>query len=249
VHVAGLERLVRNTIVVMTAATAGAAWLGAPGGQAGASTAHDNTSQHRPAPVPITWQRHPVNSGHPVNWHQHGDPACLLAFFGPPTGSLQKHTSAGPSGSTVTPGQAITVTLTWNPNEFAGQRPLKVDDCVLIGSHLSASLSQLQTPGPSGGTDTLHYVIPPGGTGERQICDRAVAWSNPTWFDAGHVERSAVYCYTTLAADAPEVPNVLLLPVTGLAVSGGSILLVRRRRRSRPAVPNDPAPAMGTPDL
>lgn len=161
------------------------------------------------------------------------DSSCVLAFFGRPVGSLKKTTSAGPDGSTVLPGQTITVTLSWNPHE-TGETPAKVEDCVSIGPRLSAVMSQAQRLGPGGGSATFSYVIPTGGTNGRQVCDRGLAWvGGPRWgrFGGGRVERSNVVCYTILAAATPEAPAALLLPVAGIVVGGGGYLVVRRRRR------------------
>ena len=51
-------------------------------------------------------------------------------FGGSRTGSLVKVTSAGASGSLVSPGQTIDVTITWNPRDFGGFAPFKTVDCV-----------------------------------------------------------------------------------------------------------------------
>jgi LPXTG-motif cell wall-anchored protein len=123
------------------------------------------------------------------------------------------------------PGQIIEVTLTWNPSDFGGNLPDKTDDCVEIGSQVSTALSGEHKPGPSGGADTFSFTVPSGGTEGQQICDRS-AVSGPG--DAG--EKSTVLCYTVMAADAPEVPNVLLFPVAGLVLAGGALLIARRRQ-------------------
>jgi hypothetical protein len=151
--------------------------------------------------------------------------SCNGVFNGSPAGSLVKTTSAGPNDSTVSPGQTITVTLTWNPADFGGNAPSKTDDCVEIGSSLSASLSQEDKPGPAGGTDTYTYTVPSGGTNGQQICDRGAVSGT------GHSgEKSAILCYTVMGVETPEVSQAVLLPVAGLFVGGGVLLLVRRRR-------------------
>ena len=179
-------------------------------------------------------------------------------------------TSAGPSGGSVVPGQRITVTLTWNPGDFAGHHPWETEDCVEIGSHISWDLSRSHVPGPGGGTDTFSYVVPRWGTGGQPICARGLLWGpfdprqggggkgqgNGTnsdsdsdgdggggqqagWGQFG-TETSAVVCYSILAADAPEVSNLLLLPLAALLIGGVALLIVRRRRRSSPAGDSSP---------
>ncbi len=167
---------------------------------------------------------------------------CHEVFHGPAAGSLVKTTSAGPDGSTVLPGQLITVTLTWKPSEFVWTAPSRIADCVEIGSTISPTLSEAYGPGPTTGTFTFTYVVPAGGTGGQQICDRGVAWGRDdrsnTWASGhgegwGHddnTERSAVLCYSILAAQAPEAPMALLFPLAGLVVGGGALVFVRRRR-------------------
>jgi hypothetical protein len=97
--------------------------------------------------------------------------SCDDVFRGRPAGSLTKTTSAGPTGSTVVPGQTITVTLQWDPRDFGGHGAALSEDCVKIGSRISHTLSQEHTPGPNGGTDTFSYVIPDSTDGQ-QVCDR-----------------------------------------------------------------------------
>ena len=146
-------------------------------------------------------------------------------FSGDRSGSLVKVTSAGADGSLVSPGQTITVTITWNPKDFGGFSPSETVDCVKIGSRISSSLSQEHIPGPSGGTDHFSYVVPLDGTGGDQICDRAVI-SGP-WLNR---EKSAILCYTVMSAATPEVPTALMLPLSAMAVAGGGVLIARRRR-------------------
>ncbi len=100
---------------------------------------------------------------------------CRDVFRGAPRGSLVKSTSAGPDGGTVLPGQTITVTLTWKPTDFSGGHPLVTGDCVQVGSEISRVLTQVHDPGPSAAADTFTYVVPSGGTGGQEICDRGVA--------------------------------------------------------------------------
>ncbi len=179
---------------------------------------------------------------------------CIGAFQGPPQGSVQT-TSAGPNGSSVMPGQRITVTLTWKPSDFYGNRAFLSDDCVEIGSRPAVALSQVHFPAPSGGTDTFSYVVPRGGTGGQPICDRGVVAGN---FDyrtqqgssgqgqtgnggSGRfgAEKSAILCYSTLAADAPEAPDALFFPLAALLVIGGAVLIAWRRRGSARAAALD----------
>ena len=148
-------------------------------------------------------------------------------FSGAQSGSLVKVTSAGPNGSLVVPGQAIDVTITWNPTDFGGFPPVSTVDCVKIGSQISPTLSQEHTHAPSAGTDHFSYVVPLDGTGGDQICDRAIAtgpWENS--------EKSAVLCYTLMGVATPEISKPLMLPVAAVLV-GGCALLITRRRRDR----------------
>ena len=153
--------------------------------------------------------------------------SCHGVFSGSPPGSLVETTSAGGSGNTVTPAQPITVTLTWNPGDFGGNPPSKTDLCVEIGSQVSGDLSQEHKPGPGGGTDTFNFSTP-SMTGGQPICVRT-AVSGP----ATSTEKSAILCYSVLAAATPEVPQTILLPLAGLLVAGGGVLLSRRRRANR----------------
>jgi hypothetical protein len=219
---------------------------------------------------------------------------CTGAFQGPPQGSVQKTTSAGPNGSSVVPGQRITVTLTWKPSDFSGNHAFLTEDCVQIGSRPAWQLSQVHLPAPAGGTDTFSYVVPRGGTGGQPICDRGVVAGNfdpqqgwepgkgggagkkDGWVQGGGTsqsgyrtqqggsgqgqtgnggsggfgtEKSAVLCYSILAADAPEAPDALLFPLAALLVIGGAVLITRRRRgiaRTRAAAALDPSdPGIG----
>jgi len=151
--------------------------------------------------------------------------SCNGVFNGAASGSLVKTTSAGPDGSTVSPGQTITVTLTWNPGDFGGSAPSKTDDCVEIGTQISATLSQEHKPGPAGGTDTYTYQVPSGGTGGQQICDRGAVSGSGT-----STEKSAILCYNLMGVATPEASRALLLPAAGVVVAGGGLLFARRRR-------------------
>lgn len=150
--------------------------------------------------------------------------SCHGVFSGNPPGTLVETTSAGPSENTVTPGQSVAVTLTWNTHDFGGNPPAKTDLCVEIGSQISTSLSQEHKPGPGGGTDTYTLNMPDDIGGDA-ICLRA-AVSGPLT----STEKSAVLCYAFLPDAAPEVPNAILLPMAGLLIGGGALLFSRRRR-------------------
>lgn len=153
--------------------------------------------------------------------------SCNGIFHGSPPGSLVETTSAGPNDNAVTPGQVISVTLTWNPSDFGGNPPSKTDMCVEIGSQIWATLSQEHKPGPSGVTDTFDFTVP-GDTGGLPICARA-AVSGPIT----STEKSGILCYAVLAAATPEAPSVLLFPLLGLCIVAA--LLLVRRYRARPS--------------
>lgn len=154
--------------------------------------------------------------------------SCHGVFMGNPPGSLVETSSAGTNDSIVNPGQAITVTLTWRPTDFGGNPPSKSDMCVEIGSRISTTLSQEHKPGPGGGTDTYSFTTPDA-TGGQPICVRAAVSGGMT-----STEKSAILCYEFLPAATPEVPTAILLPVVGLLVGAGAVLLSRRRRAIRP---------------
>ena len=167
---------------------------------------------------------------------------------------MVKTTSAGPSGGAVTPGQTITVTVRWKSGDFSEEGLFLTEDCVEIGSRIS-TLSRVHVPAPHGRTDTFSYVVP-GDTGGQPICDRAVLVGHfdPQTESSGEggessrdeggdpgdngdgrhdqPEKSAVLCYSVLAAATPESPSALYLPAAGLLVLGVVLLAVRRRRRT-----------------
>jgi hypothetical protein len=140
---------------------------------------------------------------------------------------LVETTSAGPDNSTVAPGQTVTVTLTWNPSDFGGGPPSKTDDCIEIGSQISAALSQEHKPGPGAGIDTFTFTVP-NGTAGQPICTRS-AVSGPL----SSTEKGGVLCYELLAVATPEAPVALLFPVVGLLLGSAGFLYVRQRRRAR----------------
>lgn len=162
--------------------------------------------------------------GHASTWTQVSGNSCHGVFQGNPPGSLIETTSAGANQNIVSPNQNLTVTLNWLTSEFGGNPPSKTDVCVEIASQISATLSQEHRPGPSNGYDTFMVKVPDG-TGGAPICMRG-AVSGP----ATSTEKSAILCYSLMAAVTPEIGNVLLLPAAGLLVAGGAVLLSRRRR-------------------
>ena len=154
--------------------------------------------------------------------------SCERVFWGGRSGSLVSTTSAGPNGSTVVPGQTITVTITWNPRDFWERLPFETHDCVAIGSRISRTLSQERRLDPAAGTDHFSFVVPRDGTGGNQMCE----WAAVSGLFA-KTEKTAVLCYVVMGAETPEVPQPLMLPITALGLMGGSGLWVARRRRQR----------------
>ena len=88
------------------------------------------------------------------------------------------------------------------PEGLRGNAPYKTVDCVKIGSKISSTMSQKRRPGPSGGTDHFSYVVPSGGTGGNQICDRAIV-SGP-WLNT---EKGVILCYTSWVSRRPRFPS------------------------------------------
>src|SRR5688572_33004189 len=65
---------------------------------------------------------------------------CEEVSRGEPTGPARKSTLP-PDGSTVQPGEAVEVAITWPPEAFAGESVHKLLDCVTVGGTLSPELS------------------------------------------------------------------------------------------------------------
>lgn len=183
------------------------------------------------------------NTGDPTK-----DGSCNRAVFeGAPSGSVMKTTTAGPNNSVVSPGEVITVTLTWDKRDFGWFGPGESEDCVWIGNSVSR-LSQEDGRAPLTGTDTFTYKVP-ADTGGQQICDRGVVWGygatgggwNSYGRGDGHEDhnghgpqKSVVLCYSVLGAATPEAPSVIFLPLAALLVGGTGYVVARRRRTSTP---------------
>jgi hypothetical protein len=156
--------------------------------------------------------------------------SCNGVFSGSQSGSVVKSTDAGPSGSAVVPGQTINVAVTWNPADLGGASPSKVDDCVMVGSTISTTLSQSHKPGPAGGSDSFSYAVPASTPAGTQVCDRAAVSGTNI-----NTEKSAILCYTAgPAALTPEFSRAIALPALALGVGAAGLAIGLRRRRASP---------------
>ena len=123
-----------------------------------------------------------------------GGPAdtCDEVLAGRPTGGLNKRTEPA-DGSLVTPGQEITVTLTWNAHHFSGDRVHKVIDCVTVDDHMTNGLSRQHRDAANNGTFEFSYSVPNDVPVGARLCDRALV-SGPTADGFGR-EKSNDVCF------------------------------------------------------
>jgi hypothetical protein len=157
--------------------------------------------------------------------------SCNGVFSGGDSGRSFKSTDAGSNGSSVTPGQTITVTLTWTPSDYPSGLD-KTDDCVSVGGAISTTLSVEHKPAANTGTDTFSYQVPANATAGEQICDRGAVHGSGQF----GTEKTNALCYTVGPGSVtPEVPFTLALPISAIGIIGGTIWF-RRRRTSKPKV-------------
>ena len=159
---------------------------------------------------------------------------CNNVFNGAATPSFTLSTNAGANNSTVVPGQTINIALRWNPSDFTSL-PTKDDNCVEVNTTMSMTMSDEHKPPPSPGistgTDSFSYTISSSAADGTQICDRATVSGNGP---PSGVEKSNTLCYTVgPGTGLPESPNVIMLPISAIAVVGGGILVRSRRQRRR----------------
>jgi hypothetical protein len=156
--------------------------------------------------------------------------SCNGVFSGSDSGRSFKSTDAGPGGSTVVPGQKITVTLTWTPSDYPTHTLDKTDDCVKIGGTISTTLSQEHKPQKNTGTDTFSYVVPVGTIPGTQVCDRGAVHGPGSY----GTEKTNAICYTVGPGTAtPEFSRIIVLPAVGGGVIFVGVLVGTRRRKGR----------------
>jgi hypothetical protein len=88
-------------------------------------------------------------------------------------GDLDKMTDP-PDGSTVQPGQAIHVRITWDTDDWNRRLLHKVIDCVTVDGVLDESLSAGQKPTANDGVFEHTYTVPEDAAPGTEICDRAM---------------------------------------------------------------------------
>jgi hypothetical protein len=98
---------------------------------------------------------------------------CDRTFGRPPEGHLAKHTDPGP-GRDVQPGDAIDVSITWEPGDWSSDELHKVLDCVAVDGRLVRSLQAGESPTANDGRFARSYTVPPDAPDGARICDQAM---------------------------------------------------------------------------
>ncbi|MDQ3944411.1 MAG: hypothetical protein M3357_04535 [Actinomycetota bacterium] len=125
---------------------------------------------------------------------------CEEAARGEPTGPARKST-VPPDGSTVQPGEAVEVAITWPPETFAGDAVHKVLDCVTVGGALSPELSAEERNADNDGVFQHRFVVPADAGPGTIVCDRGfVSGPGATGIFARH--KTNEVCMTV--APSPE---------------------------------------------
>jgi hypothetical protein len=152
--------------------------------------------------------------------------SCHGYFMGPPDSAVTITSDAGPTGSTINPGQTITVTVSWSSERPGKPEPSKVDNCVQVGSDVSDSLSQQVRPEITGASEQFSYSVP--SQSGAQLCDRGAVEG------AGNATgKSDILCYSIgPSAALPETTFPILLPIGGVVTAGALAFVLARFRRS-----------------
>jgi hypothetical protein len=98
---------------------------------------------------------------------------CDRTFGRPPEGHLAKRTDP-PGDRDVKPGEAIAVSITWEPDDWSGDELHKVLDCVAVDGRLVPSRQGGESPTANDGRFARSYVVPPDAPDGARICDQAM---------------------------------------------------------------------------
>lgn len=127
------------------------------------------------------------------------DQACNGAFTGSPPGTLEM-SSVPPGGSTVAPGDSITFTITWDPDDWTSLDRLA--NCFAINGTLDGSLTYSEKPPDNDGV-AVHSITVPGDLEDGDtLCARARLSGDPV----GQVstQKSNELCFTVSTEVAPQ---------------------------------------------
>jgi len=96
---------------------------------------------------------------------------CERVLGQPPTGGLDKATEPA-AGTTVAPGDEISVSVTWDPADWSGESLHKAIDCVTVNDVLTLGLTVEERPTDNDGTFEPTYIIPVDVVAGDEICDQ-----------------------------------------------------------------------------
>jgi hypothetical protein len=133
-----------------------------------------------------------------------GDETCEEVLQGPTAGGAHKVTDP-PDGSTVAPGDDITVTITWDPATFDSPSVDKIFDCVTVDGHAASGLSTQGRDVPNDGRFITFFTLPADLPAGAQVCDRGLVGS-VTGGDTFTRRTTNDVCLTTRGPVAPEAP-------------------------------------------
>jgi hypothetical protein len=167
--------------------------------------------------------------------------ACNGAFHGDPVGSLSKSTQP-PGGTssqdpntlpTVSPGQTITASLSWNTANFVGQTS-EASDCIQVGGVDFDTLASESKPGPTPTPGTTKYIstytVPASASAGSIICDRGRVSGMPTGANPT-TQKSNVVCFQVGPPTAtPESRAPIAAGLVGMGLVCGYV--IKRRRRT-----------------
>jgi len=146
--------------------------------------------------------------------HPGGVPdTCPEVLAGRPTGGLQKLT-VPVAGSVVARGEAIRVTLRWDPTIFAASLLHKALDCVTVDGDPANGLSIQERDVTNAGEFTTTMTVPDGLADGARLCDRGFV-SGATPGGAFAREKSNDVCFIVHNAPAPApatAPDVSASP-------------------------------------
>jgi uncharacterized repeat protein (TIGR01451 family) len=127
--------------------------------------------------------------------------ACTGAFNGSPVGTLAM-TASVPDGGSVSAGQSIQITITWDTNDWSSLD--QFHDCLTSNGSLDGSLTYEEKPPPNDGL-IQHSVTVPGSLADgEEFCARSSLSGQPRGGNA--TQKSNTLCWTV--GSTPKNPDV-----------------------------------------